>query len=184
METSIAAAEDKKPELKTEPKEDDGSGTPGTPAGIPNKKKRENIFHKEIYIQDIPKCFAVWIWWFNAATHNSIFWLNEHSVWIAIKLLNCSKLLVVWPVFKPEELRQALMPTLESLYRQDPESLPFRQPVDPSLLGIPVCVTHHFWTAIRCFCPKWFRHCLIMWLIVQFRICEIISILQFTFIYL
>lgn len=41
-------------------------------------------------------------------------------------------------VFKPEELRQALMPTLESLYRQDPESLPFRQPVDPTLLGIPV----------------------------------------------
>ncbi|KAA0725244.1 Histone acetyltransferase p300 [Triplophysa tibetana] len=40
-------------------------------------------------------------------------------------------------IFKPEELRQALMPTLESLYRQDPESLPFRQPVDPSLLGIP-----------------------------------------------
>ncbi|XP_032896548.1 CREB-binding protein isoform X5 [Amblyraja radiata] len=39
--------------------------------------------------------------------------------------------------FKPEELRQALMPTLEALYRQDPESLPFRQPVDPSLLGIP-----------------------------------------------
>lgn len=31
------------------------------------------------------------------------------------------------------------MPTLESLYRQDPESLPFRQPVDPLLLGIPVC---------------------------------------------
>ncbi|KAJ8263930.1 hypothetical protein GJAV_G00143190, partial [Gymnothorax javanicus] len=40
-------------------------------------------------------------------------------------------------IFKPEELRQALMPTLESLYRQDLESLPFRQPVDPMLLGIP-----------------------------------------------
>ncbi|XP_061893003.1 histone acetyltransferase p300-like isoform X2 [Entelurus aequoreus] len=40
--------------------------------------------------------------------------------------------------FKPEELRQALMPTLEALYRQDPESLPFRQPVDAQLLGIPV----------------------------------------------
>uniref|UniRef100_A0A8C5HN94 histone acetyltransferase n=1 Tax=Gouania willdenowi TaxID=441366 RepID=A0A8C5HN94_GOUWI len=40
-------------------------------------------------------------------------------------------------LFKPEELRQALMPTLEALYRQDPESLPFRQPVDPMLLGIP-----------------------------------------------
>ncbi|KAK2725883.1 CREB-binding protein-like isoform X2 [Artemia franciscana] len=40
-------------------------------------------------------------------------------------------------VFKPEELRQALMPTLEKLYRQDPESLPFREPVDPQKLGIP-----------------------------------------------
>nr|XP_033818435.1 CREB-binding protein isoform X3 [Geotrypetes seraphini] len=40
-------------------------------------------------------------------------------------------------IFKPEELRQSLMPTLEALYRQDPESLPFRQPVDPQLLGIP-----------------------------------------------
>lgn len=40
-------------------------------------------------------------------------------------------------VFKPEELRQALMPTLEKIYRQDPESLPFRQPVDPNSLGIP-----------------------------------------------
>uniref|UniRef100_A0A672TQW5 histone acetyltransferase n=1 Tax=Strigops habroptila TaxID=2489341 RepID=A0A672TQW5_STRHB len=41
------------------------------------------------------------------------------------------------PTTPPEELRQALMPTLEALYRQDPESLPFRQPVDPQLLGIP-----------------------------------------------
>ncbi|XP_056263899.1 CREB-binding protein-like [Pseudoliparis swirei] len=41
-------------------------------------------------------------------------------------------------IFKPEELRQALMPTLKSLYRQDPESLPFRMPVDPQLLCIPV----------------------------------------------
>ncbi|XP_057716605.1 histone acetyltransferase p300-like isoform X11 [Corythoichthys intestinalis] len=44
-------------------------------------------------------------------------------------------------IFKPEELRQALMPTLEALYRQDPESLPFRQPVDPQLLGIPCSTT-------------------------------------------
>ncbi|EEC13782.1 conserved hypothetical protein [Ixodes scapularis] len=40
-------------------------------------------------------------------------------------------------IFKPDELRQALMPTLEKLYRQDPHSLPFRQPVDPLLLQIP-----------------------------------------------
>uniref|UniRef100_A0A8C6NTI8 histone acetyltransferase n=1 Tax=Nothobranchius furzeri TaxID=105023 RepID=A0A8C6NTI8_NOTFU len=49
----------------------------------------------------------------------------------------CLLAVVYFSVFKPEELRQALMPTLESLYRQDPESLPFRQPVDPMLLGIP-----------------------------------------------
>lgn len=50
----------------------------------------------------------------------------------------CHPLVFLPAVFKPEELRQALMPTLEALYRQDPESLPFRQPVDPQLLGIPV----------------------------------------------
>lgn len=49
---------------------------------------------------------------------------------------------MVLKVFKPEELRQALMPTLEALYRQDPESLPFRQPVDPKHLGIPVSIWH------------------------------------------
>ncbi|XP_033112096.1 histone acetyltransferase p300-like [Anneissia japonica] len=38
--------------------------------------------------------------------------------------------------FKPEDLRQALMPTLEKL-RQVPESQPFRQPVDPKSLQIP-----------------------------------------------
>ncbi|XP_065566300.1 CREB-binding protein-like [Artemia franciscana] len=40
-------------------------------------------------------------------------------------------------IFMPEELRQALMPTLEKLYRQDPGWLPFREPVDPQKLGIP-----------------------------------------------
>ncbi|XP_063635647.1 histone acetyltransferase p300-like [Cydia splendana] len=39
-------------------------------------------------------------------------------------------------VFKPEDLRQALMPTLEKLFRLD-ESAPFRQPVDAQALGIP-----------------------------------------------
>lgn len=40
-------------------------------------------------------------------------------------------------IFKPEELRQALMPTLEKLFRQDPESGPFKVPVDPKLLNVP-----------------------------------------------
>lgn len=47
-------------------------------------------------------------------------------------------LCVLFVVFKPDELRQSLMPVLEKLYKQDPESMPFRQPVDPVLLGIPV----------------------------------------------
>ena len=41
-------------------------------------------------------------------------------------------------VWNRDELRQALMPTLEKLYRQEPESIPFRQPVDPIVLQIPV----------------------------------------------
>lgn len=140
----MAAGEDRKPDLKTEPKDDVGSGTPSTPAGISNKKKRENIFHR-MY-------------------PNGLMQPPTIVYFICIK---CIKTLLyfkppfVGPVFKPEELRQALMPTLESLYRQDPESLPFRQPVDPSLLGIPVCVIHHLWTLISFFfffCSKSFLH--------------------------
>ena len=33
-------------------------------------------------------------------------------------------------LFTPDELRNALMPTLYILYHQNPESLPFRQPID------------------------------------------------------
>ncbi|KAG5682698.1 hypothetical protein PVAND_012032 [Polypedilum vanderplanki] len=39
--------------------------------------------------------------------------------------------------FKPEELCEALLPTLEKMIRLEPESLPFRSPVDPIALGIP-----------------------------------------------
>lgn len=41
------------------------------------------------------------------------------------------------------------MPTLEKLYKQDPESLPFRQPVDPQLLQIPVTI--FFFSKIKCY---------------------------------
>ncbi|XP_018792789.1 PREDICTED: histone acetyltransferase p300 isoform X3 [Bactrocera latifrons] len=40
-------------------------------------------------------------------------------------------------VFNPEELKQALLPTLDKLMRHEPESAPFRCPVDPQILGIP-----------------------------------------------
>ncbi|GFT32224.1 CREB-binding protein [Nephila pilipes] len=47
-----------------------------------------------------------------------------------------SKLNPMAEIFKPDELRCTLMRTFENLYMQDPESLPFRQPVDPQSLGI------------------------------------------------
>lgn len=43
----------------------------------------------------------------------------------------------LFEAFKPEELCEALLPTLEKLMHQDPESIPFRAPVDPIALGIP-----------------------------------------------
>ena len=41
-------------------------------------------------------------------------------------------------VWKNDELRQHLMPTLQNMWQLD-ESIPFRQPVDPVALNIPVC---------------------------------------------
>lgn len=73
-------------------------------------------------------------------------------MWVIVFFILTLPFLCSFSVFKPEELRQALMPTLESLYRQDPESLPFRQPVDPMLLGIPVGSTHAL--ASSCFYLK------------------------------
>uniref|UniRef100_A0A1A9W3Z8 histone acetyltransferase n=1 Tax=Glossina brevipalpis TaxID=37001 RepID=A0A1A9W3Z8_9MUSC len=40
-------------------------------------------------------------------------------------------------VFDPEELKQALLPTLEKLHQHEPDSVPFRDPVNPQQLGIP-----------------------------------------------
>lgn len=67
METSVAVGEDKKPEMKSEPKEEDvGSGTPSTPAGMPNKKKSEDIFHNlHLYQNDV-------ISWLYSITHDNI----------------------------------------------------------------------------------------------------------------
>ena len=39
--------------------------------------------------------------------------------------------------FTALELRDALMPTLEKMWGQEPEAVPFRTPVDPNALGIP-----------------------------------------------
>lgn len=41
-------------------------------------------------------------------------------------------------MFKPEELEQYLLPTLEELYRHEPESLPFKLPVEPQVTSLKV----------------------------------------------
>ena len=42
--------------------------------------------------------------------------------------------------FSPEDLLDALSPVLDMLYDQFPDCLPFRQPVDPVVLQIPVSI--------------------------------------------
>ena len=42
--------------------------------------------------------------------------------------------------FSSEDLLDALSPVLHIMYDQFPDCLPFRQPVDPILLQIPVSV--------------------------------------------
>lgn len=48
-------------------------------------------------------------------------------------LVSVSKLPKVPKVFIPQELQRAFMPVWERIYRLEPESLPFREPVDPNL---------------------------------------------------
>ena len=42
-------------------------------------------------------------------------------------------------VFSGAELENAFRHAFDLVWSQEPESYPFRQPVDPKLLGIPVC---------------------------------------------
>lgn len=120
METpSGSTVEDKKPEVKTEPKEEEGANS--TPANTQSKKKGGHKTNPCTFIHTLNTPSALLGYHFHI-------YVNVPS-----SILCCLS-----SVFKPDELRQALMPTLEALYRQDPESLPFRQPVDPQLLGIPV----------------------------------------------
>jgi len=46
----------------------------------------------------------------------------------------------VFLVWKASELQHALNPIINKLYAQDPEASPFRTPVDPEALGIPVSI--------------------------------------------
>ena len=48
------------------------------------------------------------------------------------------------------------MPTLEKLYRQDADSQPFRIPVDPVSLGIPVSLYYSCVLVMRIFIPSVF----------------------------
>ena len=52
--------------------------------------------------------------------------------------LPASSLPLLPAVFTTEEFESALRPVFDAVWDQDPESYPFRQPVDPRALGIPV----------------------------------------------
>lgn len=114
--TSGVKMEDKKPEVKKEVKEEETSEVAVPQA--PVKRKSKAYFSTSFVASNI-----------------FFYWLKIHFFWLSAHIDPVT-------VFKPEELRQALMPTLESLYRQDPESLPFRMPVDPKLLCIPVRIVN------------------------------------------
>lgn len=119
--------EEKKPEVKAEPKEEE-SGANGTSATSTTQNRKKGKLFMCLHFGGACLSAFVQLAW------NSTFIF----AYTGMCFVSWLSIIVFHPVFKPEELRQALMPTLEALYRQDPESLPFRQPVNPMLLGIPV----------------------------------------------
>lgn len=142
------------PEIKSEPEESDGKEIKTEPKPEPmevNTAPEENNVKKEPFIKEEPKSPSTGA---PSDSSNS----NEGGNCKGDKPANAGTVTprrpaptppkpapVVSassskdrpPLFKPDELRQHLVPTLEKLYRQDPESIPFRQPVDPQALGIP-----------------------------------------------
>lgn len=118
--------EEKKPDMKTEPKEEEEGGANSTTSSSPLQSRRKSE------LMPVGKFGSSRVKFFSLRSYTPN--ISQCSITYAFIVYRII-------VFKPEELRQALMPTLESLYRQDPESLPFRQPVDPMLLGIPVSNT-------------------------------------------
>lgn len=66
--------------------------------------------------------------------YNLLLCINKIYIYITFTKNNIN---IFFVVFRPEELKQALQPTIDKLYRSIPDSLPFRVPVDPAQLGIP-----------------------------------------------
>lgn len=63
---------------------------------------------------------------------------------IVVACENSDQQVVVFLVWKASELQQALNPLINKLWAQDPEALPFRTPVDPEALCIPVSIWRLF----------------------------------------
>ena len=68
---------------------------------------------------------------------NCLFLIDYSSM---LTVMSVRKLLAVW---KPAELKQALMPILDKLCSLDPESAPFLHPVDPIALCIPASIEQY-----------------------------------------
>ncbi|MBN3293106.1 EP300 acetyltransferase, partial [Polypterus senegalus] len=126
-----SSSEEKKPEIKMEPKEEDRPSTPIMQVSPALGQSKRKIFKPEELRQALmPTLEALYRQDPESLPFRQPVDPQLLGIPVRIRTSNRTNL--------PEELRQALMPTLEALYRQDPESLPFRQPVDPQLLGIPV----------------------------------------------
>ena len=146
--------DEKKPELKVDPKDEDDRGAANsTTSSSPSQSRRKSEYAVRTGY-DCKNLMFTHIRFLLLLTIHAVFLLSFYPLLFSPSFHRLSPLLLMSPsappaVFKPEELRQALMPTLESLYRQDPESLPFRQPVDPMQLGIPVGSNTHTQTRRR-----------------------------------
>lgn len=130
----VTESAENKTEIKTEPKEEDDNGASGTSAASATQNRKKGGDRDIVCMLKIKFLFLMYL---TGVEKNDLQILLCYFCEVYFNIVNIS------PVFKPEELRQALMPTLEALYRQDPESLPFRQPVDPMLLGIPVSIFNY-----------------------------------------
>uniref|UniRef100_A0A6Q2YMD2 histone acetyltransferase n=1 Tax=Esox lucius TaxID=8010 RepID=A0A6Q2YMD2_ESOLU len=119
-------------QAESKEEEEEEGGANGTASSSPSHSRRKSENETPHHLFPPFHCFVVF-----SLTISVSFFEKGNGTGMKPRISLPTPLPFCVLVFKPEELRQALMPTLESLYRQDPESLPFRQPVDPLLLGIP-----------------------------------------------
>ncbi|XP_039255254.2 CREB-binding protein-like isoform X2 [Styela clava] len=119
-------ASDSTPLVKTEP-QDQGFGSTGKPGWSPSVSSNTEVkMEPSDHFAATPS---------PAPTQSS----SNHDPFVKQESVSSSgePRKVSRKVFEPQELKVGLLPIVEKLYKQEPEALPFRQPVDPEKLNIP-----------------------------------------------